>query len=189
MEKHIKIGTQEIAYTLKQKKGTQYLRLAVLVDGTVRVTAPRSVRLSVIEKLLQEKGEWLLEKFRGLRLTTSRPTKAERQARYREYKPVAQKLIEARLSFFNQHYQYTYRRVSIRDQKTRWGSCSSQQTLSFNYRLALLSSEMVDYVVVHELCHLREPNHSARFWALVAETVPDFRERRAALRKQSLQLI
>ncbi len=189
MEKHIKIGTEHITYTLRKKKGAKYLRLAVLFDGALRVTAPWSVSQSSIERLLCEKSEWLLDKLRGLRLTAPRSTKAERQARYAEYKPVAQRLVEERLSFFNQRYQYAYRRVNIRDQKTRWGSCSSQQTLSFNYRLALLPSDLVDYVVVHELCHLREPNHSARFWTLVAEAIPDYRERRTALRKQSLQLI
>ena len=64
------------------------------------------------------------------------------------------------------------RRVEIRDQRTRWGSCSPRGTLSFNWRLVLAPFEVLDYVVVHELCHLREPNHSPRFWRLVATRRP-----------------
>jgi len=71
-----------------------------------------------------------------------------------------------------------YGRVQIRDQRTRWGSCSSRGTLSFNWRLALAPLEVLDYVVVHELCHLREPNHSARFWRLVASRRPGWRAQR-----------
>jgi predicted metal-dependent hydrolase len=72
----------------------------------------------------------------------------------------------------------TYAQVQIRDQRTRWGSCSSRGTLSFNWRLALAPLEVLDYVVVHELCHLREPNHSSRFWRLVASRRPDWRRQR-----------
>jgi predicted metal-dependent hydrolase len=67
-----------------------------------------------------------------------------------------------------------YSRIEIRDQRTRWGSCSSRGTLSFNWRLALAPFEVLDYVVVHELCHLREANHSQRFWRLVATRRPDW---------------
>src|SRR5262245_45438398 len=71
-----------------------------------------------------------------------------------------------------------YERIAIRGQRTRWGSCSTRGTLSFNWRLALAPFSVLDYVVVHELCHLREPNHSRRFWALVAERRPGWRAER-----------
>ena len=76
-----------------------------------------------------------------------------------------------------------YKRVAIRDQKSRWGSCSSRGNLNFNYRLILLSEEMCDYVIVHELCHLLEMNHSDRFWSLVALAVPDYQSVKAQMRK------
>jgi predicted metal-dependent hydrolase len=72
----------------------------------------------------------------------------------------------------------SYRRIEIRDQRTRWGSCSPRGTLCFNWRLVLAPFEVLDYVVVHELCHLREPNHSPRFWGLVATRRPGWREQR-----------
>lgn len=74
-------------------------------------------------------------------------------------------------------------RIAIRAQRTRWGSCTSRGTVSLNWRLMQMPAAVFDYVVVHELCHLRVPNHSPRFWAEVARVLPDHRERRAALRR------
>ena len=82
-----------------------------------------------------------------------------------------------------------YERIAIRGQRTRWGSCSSRGTLSFNWRLALAPLYVLDYVVVHELCHLREPNHSPRFWALVAERRPGWRSERDWLREHGAELL
>jgi predicted metal-dependent hydrolase len=95
----------------------------------------------------------------------------------------AKKMAEERIARFGAYYEVRHARVSIRKQKTRWGSASTRGTLSFNYRIIFLPPELADYIVVHELCHLKEMNHSARFWALVAETVPDWKERRKALRR------
>jgi predicted metal-dependent hydrolase len=82
-----------------------------------------------------------------------------------------------------------YRQIVIRDQRTRWGSCSPGGTLSFNWRLVLAPLEVLDYVVVHELCHLREPNHSPRFWRLVAGRRPDWRRPRDWLREYGPELL
>ncbi len=83
----------------------------------------------------------------------------------------------------------SYRQVAIRDQRTRWGSCSPRGTLSFNWRLVLAPFDVLDYVVVHELCHLREPNHSPRFWDLVATRRPGWREQRDWLRDYGPELL
>ena len=81
------------------------------------------------------------------------------------------------------------RRIEIRDQRTRWGSCSSRGTLSFNWRLVLAPFDVLDYVVVHELCHLRVADHSKRFWELVESRRPGWREQRDWLREHGPELL
>jgi predicted metal-dependent hydrolase len=82
-----------------------------------------------------------------------------------------------------------YARIQIRDQRSLWGSCSTRGTLSFNWRLVLAPFEVLDYVVVHELCHLLEPNHSRRFWKLVEARRPDWRVQREWLRVHGPELL
>lgn len=94
----------------------------------------------------------------------------------------AKKLVLERLAHFAPQYKVTFARVTIKDMRSRWGSCSRQGNLNFNYRLLFLPPELVDYVIVHEVCHLREMNHSRAFWRLVAETIPDYAVRKHALR-------
>jgi len=81
------------------------------------------------------------------------------------------------------------KRVQIRDQRSRWGSCSTHGTLSFNWRLVLAPFDVLDYVVVHELCHLREPNHSRRFWKLVEARRPGWRAQRDWLHEHGPELL
>jgi len=94
----------------------------------------------------------------------------------------ARVLVHARLQHFNQFYQFSYNKVFIKSQKTRWGSCSSNRNLNFNYRITSLAPELQDYLVVHELCHLKEFNHGQAFWDLVALQIPDYRILRTKLR-------
>ena len=93
----------------------------------------------------------------------------------------AMELLPLRLAPLAEALDVSYSRVSVRAQRTRWGSCSSRGTISLNWRLVLLPPRLCDYVLVHELAHLREMNHGPRFWALVARLVPDYRERRRSL--------
>jgi predicted metal-dependent hydrolase len=88
-----------------------------------------------------------------------------------------------------QELDVTYNRIEIRDQRTRWGSCSTRGTLSFNWRLVLAPYDVLDYVVVHELCHLVEPNHSRRFWKLVERRRPDWRAQRDWLDRNGPELL
>ena len=101
--------------------------------------------------------------------------------RYQTYKEEARALVHARLTAFNAHYGFTYHRVTIRAQRSRWGSCSKKGTLNFNYAILFLPPDLCDAVIVHELCHLKEFNHGKAFWSLVAETIPDYLERKKKL--------
>jgi hypothetical protein len=94
----------------------------------------------------------------------------------------ARALVHARLAHFNQFYQLQYNKVFIKNQRTRWGSCSSTRNLNFNYRIITLAPELQDYLVVHELCHLQEFNHSQAFWDLVALQISNYETLRTQLR-------
>lgn len=102
---------------------------------------------------------------------------------YLKHKEAARILAHARLGHFNARYGFAYNRVSIKDTKGRWGSCSSKRNLNFSYKILFLSPEECDYVIVHELCHLKEMNHGPEFWRLVAEAVPDWQKHRASIRR------
>ncbi len=114
------------------------------------------------------------------RVRRVKPTAASKR-RYREHKEAARTLVHERLEYFNLHYGLTYGRVTIRAQRSRWGSCSKKGNMNFNYALLFLPPELCDAVIVHELCHLKEFNHGSAFWKLVSETIPDYAERKKKL--------
>lgn len=101
---------------------------------------------------------------------------------YIAHKEQARRVVHARLEHFNLHYGFSYGRVAVRNQRRCWGSCSSLKNLNFNYRILFLPPELQDYIVVHELCHLQEMHHRQSFWDLVAEQIPDYKERITALK-------
>jgi predicted metal-dependent hydrolase len=100
---------------------------------------------------------------------------------YLKHKEDARAYITARVEYWNQYYDFHYGRIAIKDNARSWGSCSTLGNLNFSYLLRFLPPELADYVIVHELCHLREHNHGPRFWALVAQTTPDYRALRREL--------
>ena len=110
------------------------------------------------------------------------------RAEYLKYKEVARELVTRRLPELNKVYGFKIGKIAIRNQKSRWGSCSTRGNLSFNYKIALLPQHLADYLMVHEICHLGEFNHGPRFWDLVARAVPDYKNTRAELKKYGLTL-
>ena len=97
------------------------------------------------------------------------------------------RLVEQRVFFYSELMGISYGRISMRNQKTRWGSCSSDGNLNFNCRLLYVPLELLDYVVVHELAHRRHMNHSPEFWREVERYMPDYRERRASLKRYRVE--
>ena len=123
---------------------------------------------------------------RRVRRRRVRKVTAKSRAEFKVLSPAARTLVHERLAYFNKYYGYKYGKVFIRNTRTRWGTCSSRGNLGFNYRIAKLPPELQDYIVVHELCHLAELNHSAAFWALVAQTLPDWKQLRKQLGKYKM---
>lgn len=99
------------------------------------------------------------------------------------HKEFARTIIHERLKHWNTVYGFSYGRVAIRNQKRCWGSCSAKRNLNFNYKIVFLPTELMDYVIVHELCHLAEMNHSQKFWDVVARALPDYKTHRTHLRR------
>ena len=93
----------------------------------------------------------------------------------KRYRNSAREIFHNRVAHYHEITGGTYNSITIRDQKSRWGSCSSRGTLSFNYRLIFAPPKVLDYVVVHELCHLTHMNHSKDFWNMVASVMPDYK--------------
>lgn len=106
----------------------------------------------------------------------------------KRYRSAARTMFEQRCAYYRQYTGGRYTSVTIRDQKTRWGSCSSRGTLSFNYRLIFAPPAVLDYVVVHELCHLTHMNHSKEFWNLVGTVMPDYKTHRKWLKEHGGEL-
>jgi hypothetical protein len=177
-----------ISYSLKFSPRSRSLRLSVRSDGQVCVTAPKGVSKKLVERFIGDKADWIAGKLAYFReIYGVRPSAAEIRKDYLAKKEKARKLIGSRLAHFNRFYGFEYKSISVRNQRTRWGSCSRKGSLNFNYRLFDLAPELSDYIIVHELCHLGAFDHSKRFWALVEKTVPNHLELRRRLRKEGIK--
>ncbi len=176
------------SYTLKRRSQARRIRLAVHADGRVVVTAPSRVDERVVRLFVESKSDWVVAKIKVFQArVTADPTKPY-FGPYDAQKKEALEFVVARLRFFNTTYGFHVGQVSVRDQKTRWGSCSRAGNLSFNYRIASLPEELADYVIVHELCHLKEFNHSKSFWEQVSRVFPHHASLRRQLRGYSAYL-
>ena len=142
--------------------------------------------MAEVERLLTEKRPWIEEQRRR---QVSRLGLERLQVSQSEARIGARELVSALAEDEAERVGVTYRRIRIGDQRTLWGSCSPRGTLSFNWRLVLAPPEVLDYVVVHELCHLRVPNHSKRFWTLVERHRPHWRDQRRWLREYGPELL
>jgi len=161
-------------------------RLEVPWGEPARLTVPRWMSSVEVQRVLEEKRSWIAEQRRAQvpRLGLERQAVSETEARV-----AARELVSALAEEEAERLGVTYRRIRIGGQRTLWGSCSARGTLSFNWRLVLAPLEVLDYVVVHELCHLRVPDHSRGFWALVERCRPDWRDRRKWLREHGPELL
>ncbi|MDO8594239.1 MAG: M48 family metallopeptidase [bacterium] len=191
MERIIELEDKRVEYTLRISRRTRGVRLCVASGGVFTVTASPRVRQSAIEEFIVKKAGWVLEKikyFSKFPIRQAQGKRINRKKHFAEHKEKARLLVQERLEHFNQFYGLTWNKVAIRNQRSRWGSCSRKGNLNFNYKVVFLPPHLADYLVVHELCHLEELNHSSAFWSLVARTMPEHREMRKELRKNGMNL-
>lgn len=165
-----------IPHKIKRFRRAKHMRIIIHHDGSVVVTGPMRVAKREIEKFVQDKKEWIEKGIEAFKNSPTPTVRAPSREEYMKYREDAREFVSGRVKYFAALYGFSYNRISIRNQKTCWGSCSSKRNLNFNYRLLFLPRHLADYIVVHELCHLREMNHSPRFWALVAEMMPNYKD-------------
>lgn len=173
---------QPIPYLLRNHPRARHLRLTISPEGVVTVTAPKWAHPYSIDRFVQQKIEWIRKTVKRMKNVSDFLPRSGTDQEYQKMRHEALAFVKKRIGILNRHYDFPLHRITIRNQRTRWGSCSSRGNLSFSYRVALLPSHLADYIIVHELCHLREHNHSPRFWDLVAQTIPQYREYRKQLR-------
>lgn len=151
-------------------------------DGTLVVKAPIGTPTDRIEQVIFKHRRWIEN-----RLASHAEQKARigdlTDARIKELKKLAKSVIPRKVEYFAEIMGLKYGRITITSAKTRFGSCSSKGNLSFSYRLMLYPEQAVDYVVVHELAHLVELNHSPAFYRIVAAVMPDYKQRQKILKK------
>lgn len=158
--------------------------LKVNTHGQVRATIPWWVSKKSAISFVKDNESWILEKLENMKGKSAESLlQLGGREDYLMHRKSAKSFILERLEHYNQFYGFDFERVAIRDQRTRWGSCSGKKNLNFNYRIVQLPKEHADYLIVHELCHLEQMNHSRDFWELVSRTIPDYRRISRELRR------
>ena len=177
--------------TIVKRSRRRTISIEIRPDGGLLVRAPYFTPNFEIERFVRKNRNWIIQKMQEAEKKAARReeivplTEEEIDRLADEALNVLPRMVES----FAWRMGVTYGRVTIRNQKTRWGSCSAKGNLNLNCLLMLVPEEIREYVVVHELAHRKEMNHSARFWKYVEEILPDYRERRKWLRDNGEEII
>ncbi|GAA0793923.1 M48 family metallopeptidase [Faecalicatena orotica] len=164
------------------------LAIQITPNGSVKVRAPKRCPKSTIECFLNEKESWILKHVnKAMQNPPVMKNLLSVQERNR-YIKIARDIFTQKTAYYASILNVTYGRITIREQKTRWGSCSSEGNLNFNWRLIFAPEEVLDYIVVHELAHRREMNHSQAFYAIVKSILPDYKKSQKWLRDNGRSL-
>ena len=181
----VEIGGALVEVHVRRSERARTTRATFLPGRPPEIVVPAATSERGIDRAIGRHRAWLARQLaRAPERTLSFPLLSEREGRRRTRAAVSA-LARAEADRLG----VSYGRVVVRDQRTRWGSCSSRGTLSFNWRLALAPPDVLDYVVVHELCHLREPNHSPRFWRLVEDARPEYARHERWLKDHGWELL
>lgn len=182
----------DLPYTLVRSH-RKSCSISISPEAEITLRVPMHTTDKEISRLLVEKRIWIITKYlETQKQMYARPvsdlTDAQRAALEQRYLAAAKEYFPKRAAYYQQYTGGCYQRITIRDQKTRWGSCSAKGTLSFNWRLMLAPPEILDYVVIHELCHLTYMDHSAAFWRKVESVCPGYRTARRWLKDHGHEL-
>lgn len=154
------------------------IAMEVTPQGTLVVRAPFKASIHDIEAFIKGHEAWIAKQLATLPVHIEPLTAEAFQRLHQE----AKRVLPEKVAYFAERLGISYGRVTIRCQKTRWGSCSSKGAISLNCLLLLAPQSVQEYVIVHELCHCREMNHGPAFWQLVAEALPTYQKERQWLK-------
>ncbi len=175
-----------IPYTCIRSSRARSMRITIYPTGEVKVTAPRLVPEFVVRRFVASREEWISRKVAEFKSRPVAPKRIQwgtgKRREYLAHKKAAYALAVEKVRHVAEKYGVQFGTITIRNQKTRWGSCTRKGNLSFSYRIVFLPEELQNYLVVHEVCHIREFNHSKAFWELVAQEVPKYTELRKRLK-------
>ncbi|MBQ8835334.1 MAG: M48 family metallopeptidase [Oscillospiraceae bacterium] len=163
------------------------ISLQLTPQGELIVRCPQRMKKAEVDAFVQSKADWVAKHREHLAQIPSRPRFTPEEVNALAERALA--VIPERVTHYAKIVGVTYGRITIRNQHSRWGSCSGAGNLNFNCLLMLTPSEVIDYVVVHELCHRKEMNHSPAFWAEVEKVLPDYKERKKWLKENGSALI
>lgn len=175
VQKKMTLNSEKIEYTVRKHRTAKRLKLVISCDGNCTVTLPWRMGFVSADDFIRKNAQWVLEKMKAMKKIGKNSLFARHdRVEYLKLKEHARAMVSRRLEKYAEFYGFEYKGVAIRNQKTRWGSCSSKGNLNFNYKILLLPQRHADYIIVHELCHLKEFNHGKRFWNLVGQTIPEY---------------
>ena len=181
----VDVGGQLVEVQVRESPRSRLVRAVYRPGQPAELVVPRGTSEGAIDRALRAHAAWL-----GRQLAAEKPRTLELpELTEPEGRRLARRLISETAPAEAARLGVSYHRISIRDTRSRWGSCSSSGSLSFSWRLALAPREILDYVVVHELCHLVHHDHSRRFWSLVEHVRPSFRHERDWLRDHGWELL
>lgn len=173
---------------LERSTKAKHLNITIKPFKGVRVAVPRGVPFKVAEQITRAKSKWLnhhLSRIKKLEKLYKAASTDEAAIDRKE----ASKVLVQRLEEIAAIHGYSYNRVSIRNQKTRWGSCSSNNNISLNVKLTLLPDALRDFILLHELVHTKVKNHGKGFWAEIMKAEPKARELAKQVSQRSIQLL
>ena len=167
------------------------LAIQVRADGSVVVRAPYRTPERELRDFVQKHRDWIIRQQRKMAAVSAMKEQTEplSELEIRKLAEAAAEDFSKRAAYYAGQVGVQYGRITIRHQKTKWGSCSAKGNLNFNCLLMLAPEPVRDYVVVHELCHRKQMNHSPSFWAEVGRVLPEYREARKWLRSHSAELM
>ena len=150
-------------------------------DGNVIIKAPKKMKKEELLKIVEKHRDWILRAFEREKEKREKYESLD-DAQIKALKKAARIYLTERCEYFSNLMGLKYNRITITSAKTRFGACSSAKNISFSYRLMLYPESAREYVVVHELAHLKEMNHSRRFYKIIEGVLPDYKERRRMLK-------